>query len=788
LCLSLLIPDAVSAAPARHETVVAKTQPGPTETLILSVYINGSPTKLLAMVHRRPDGGFAIRPTDLATLDIRPDPAAMAPDGLIDLDRLPGVVCRYDAPDQIMDLTVPSAARLAHRYDVDSIPESHPTTQGYGAVLNYTLFGTTNLYFSQPIQFDIEQPALSSAFDGWFYSRYGIFDQSAIVSTTSNDLYDSVRLDSSWSYSDPKSLLTFQAGDLISGGLDWTRPVRLAGFQIRRNFGLRPDLVTMPMPSLSGSAAVPSTLDVYADNVKVYSQSIPPGPFQVSNIPMVTGAGTASVVVRDSLGRATTINAPFYGSSSLLRQGISDFSVEAGFPRQFYGIQSNDYFDTPAASGSVRYGLSDRLTLEAHSEGTAGVFDGGLGAVFPLWTFGLASLSGSGSTGNAGNGGQVSAGLQLGPHTLFFQAYSQRAFGEYSDIASVTADTKAPYPVYDWKPPRATDQVSLSSDLPRNLGNLSLNFSLIDYSGDSDRTRVVGISYNRKLFGDSSLYASAFRDLDNPKEAAVYVGISIPLGRRRSLTVNGNENQDEKVGGFDLSQSETQEIGSTGWRIHDEEGDNPNRFVDVSYHAQPARLEAGLQQFDDKYGASLEADGAIVAADGGVFFANRVDDAFAVVDAGAPGVEVLHENRPIGKTNAAGKLLVTNLNSYQQNKISIDPLTLPIDANVPQTKATVVPADRSGAVVNFGVVTDAPAALVTFQNASGHVLDPGLAGTLDDSGKSFIIGYDGEAYIQGLSPQNRVSITLADGSVCRASFAFTPTPDGQTQIPGVVCR
>ncbi|MBX4378754.1 hypothetical protein K4H02_27235, partial [Mycobacterium tuberculosis] len=78
-----------------------------------------------------------------------------------------------------------------------------------------------------------------------------------------------------------------------SGGLQWTRPVYLGGLQVQRNFHLRSDLVTIPIPVISGSAAVPSTLEVYTQNVKTYSGTVPSGPFQVTNFPVFTGAGQA---------------------------------------------------------------------------------------------------------------------------------------------------------------------------------------------------------------------------------------------------------------------------------------------------------------------------------------------------------------------------------------------------------------------------------------------------------------------------------------------------------------
>ena len=68
------------------------------------------------------------------------------------------------------------------------------------------------------------------------------------------------RLDSTLTYDDPARLATARLGDLISGGLSWTRPIRLGGIQLARNFGLRQDLVTLPLPAFSGTAAVPSTI------------------------------------------------------------------------------------------------------------------------------------------------------------------------------------------------------------------------------------------------------------------------------------------------------------------------------------------------------------------------------------------------------------------------------------------------------------------------------------------------------------------------------------------------
>src|SRR5262249_2706353 len=189
---------------------------------------------------------------------------------------------------------------------------------------------------------------------------------------TVNREFDTLRLDTTWSYSDPGTAVTYRAGDAISGALPWTRSIRLGGVQVQRNFALRPDLVTLPLPSTAGSAAVASTVDVYLNNVKTYSQDVGTGPYQINNLPMA-GGGTARIVVQDASGKTVETTMPFYSSPRLLRDGVLDFSLEAGLPRLNYGTQSFSYVRDPVGSASSRWGMFDWLALEGHAEGGDGL-------------------------------------------------------------------------------------------------------------------------------------------------------------------------------------------------------------------------------------------------------------------------------------------------------------------------------------------------------------------------------------------------------------------------------
>ena len=86
------------------------------------------------------------------------------------------------------------------------------------------------------------------------------------------------------------------------------------------------------------------------------------GPYRISNVPAVTGAGTARVVLRDASGRETVTNLPFYVSSKLLAEGLFDFSLEAGMPRLFYATAADSYARQFVASASGR--RKARLSLQ----------------------------------------------------------------------------------------------------------------------------------------------------------------------------------------------------------------------------------------------------------------------------------------------------------------------------------------------------------------------------------------------------------------------------------------
>ncbi|GGD27611.1 fimbrial biogenesis outer membrane usher protein [Aureimonas glaciei] len=793
--LVVLCPFQPNPSPAQVPAaapVAAAPDAADSRALFLDVSVNGAPTGLIAAFVET-GGTLVAEAEELRSIGLFPAEEARLADGRILVDRLPGVRYGYDEASQQIDFSAGDAARVAAVIDasgarsiLDAPSNPGPTAQsGFGALLNYSLFAATpSAALRDVVRFD----GLSGAFEGRMFSPYGVVAQTFVASTDAGGDYDTKRLDTSWAYSDPETLRTYRAGDLITGGLDWNRPTRLAGVQIQRNFSLRSDLVTVPIPEISGSAAVPSTIDVYLNGTKRFSKEVAAGPFALTNLPVVNGAGTTRVVVRDAAGQESVSETAFFSSPKLLAQGLTDYSAELGFGRQFFGARSNAYDPRPMGSGSLRYGFSDWLTGEAHIEGGAEIANGGLGAVVAVGTLGTVSASAATSRSSTfGSGVQFGATAEFRVAQVNVSGRVQRTHGDYHDIASII-DAAARDPSLlqaGGRPAAAINQIAVSLPLVFDPSSVSLSFTEVT-AVDDQKKSVVGLSYSRKINKTGAVYLSGFKDLAS-EAFGVSAGLTLPLGEDYSTTASLYDGGDGPVASASLSRRGGQETGDYSWQLRDSEGKVSQRSATAQYHAEAADFVAAVGQSGDLFRATAQMDGAVVAAGGDLFFSRPIEDSFAIVDVGAADVEVSQENRAVGRTNARGKLLLPRLRAFEKNQISIDPGDLPLDTALNATRQVVVPVDRSGVVVAFAAAAKGGAALVSFTDAAGEALPLGAIGRLGADGEAFVIGYDGQAYVDGLSAANEVLVDLPEGGQCLARFSYQSDGGAQVAIPDAAC-
>jgi outer membrane usher protein len=779
LASALALPAAAAAMPAPYaptNSVGVSVIPGGGanesgvhgEDLYLEVVLNGSDTRQIAHFNRSGDAFFADAET-LRKLGFLLAPTAA---GEIDIGALPGVTVHYDEASQLMIISAPAelveqnVTLLNQRANPIPKPVASP-----GLLLNYDLYGSRD---SQ------ENTSLSLYTELRAFNAWGVLSNTALTRTIDlageSAQTDSVRLDTTFSRSFVDRALTLRVGDIISGALDWSRATRFGGIQLQSNFALQPDLITFPVPAFYGQASVPSTVDLYINGLKQYSSNVPAGPFQLNTVPVVNGNGQAAVVITDAMGRQTTIAFPFYTTNQLLKPGLSDYSLEFGFARENYGLHSFDYASDPALSGTWRRGFTNWLTLEGHAEGTSGLSEAGAGADFAIGDAGVLNASFAASNDRGTGGRQAELGYNWRNERFNFSLDTLRSFGDYRDVASR----------YSLPPPRRSDRALAGLMLGR-AGSLGVSYVSLEYPGQP-RSRYASAYYYRSLGPRIALNLSGNQNLDDHRDRSLFLGISLALDNNVSGSASLEHDRTGNLATLDISKPVNPD-GGFGWHLRAQDGnDQHGGLAEIGYNAQDGQILAGVQNFAGQTMGYADLSGALVFMDRQFFLARRIDDAFAVVSTdGVAGVPVLLENRPIGRTNARGDLLVTPLNAYQRNKLSIDPMNLPADVAINRVDAEAVPTDRAGTLVKFGI-RPVHAATVVLDDDAGEPLAVGSKVALRGSAApNTVVGYDGMVYLEGLSAHNTLDVTTAHGH-CTAQFDYHPPKQAVPLVGPLVCH
>lgn len=776
-CLGFLLP-----LPARADDV----------PLALELVLNGRTTDAVGQFVQRGQQILAT-PDDLRSLGFAVPEGESRP--LIPLTDLPGVSVRLNGPQQTLEVTASDAALQPTLLAAGRRPPLAPLAPSdWGMVTNYDLEATrTN-----------DSTTGGALLESRLLGPYGTLSSGTLSQSDPGPQSSPwVRLDTTYAYPDPDAMRRWRSGDVVTGALSWTRAVRLGGAQLATDFGMRPDLITYPVPSFGGSAAVPSTVDLMVNGTRAYSASVQPGPFEIASLPTVNGAGEAVVAVTNALGQQTLATVPFYITSDLLKPGLTSYSLEGGAARHDYGVRS-DAYGSGAASLSLRHGLTDWLTLEGHGEATSGIGLAGLGVVVRVGDLGVLSASAAGSRGRQGDGFRL-AGPAGG---ALFGVGFQRATPQY-DLGLSLLDASRGYrdlaAAEGTAYPRKTVIANLGIPLGR-AGHLNLTYinrhtgSLKLASGhlpgwdtgvatsySTQLTSQVSVGYTVPLTDSIAFMATGYIDPHDHKQFGLLAGLTFSLGGVSASTLGTAQNRD--VGSQASLQRTAISPGDIGYQLADTEGANPQRTAQGQYISPWGRVSAGVSQYGDAWAGRVGASGALVLMDGGVFAADQISDSFAIVKTGGlAGVHVSSENRAAGETDSSGRLLVPDLRGYDNNSLAIDADDIPPDYEVNRAAMKVRPGDTSGVVVDFGVRPLTPAVL-RLVLPDGRPVPLRSEIRLDgDAGPARPIGHDGQAYVTHLKDENRAVVTLPDGRQCRVRFPYHHVPGEMPTIGPLKCR
>ena len=197
----------------------------------------------------------------------------------------------------------------------------------------------------------------------------------------------------------------------------------------------------------------------------------------------------------------------------------------------------------------------------------------------------------------------------------------------------------------------------------------------------------------------------------------------------------------------------------------------------AQYQTGFGRYEAQLDQLNSVTSGAVRAAGGIVVAGDRIFATRPVEEAYALVRVGVPGVTTYLENQAAGVTDDQGDLLVPSLLARYSNRLSIRAADIPMDYEVGKVEQLVAPFRKGGMVVRFDV-TPIRAVVGRLQLAAGDQAAPGggeLVVVQDGTELRAATSGDGRFFLEGARPGMHAADVTWRGGTCRATLAI---PDG----------
>ncbi|MBK3332083.1 fimbrial biogenesis outer membrane usher protein [Persephonella atlantica] len=559
---------------------------------------------------------------------------------------------------------------------------------------------------------------------------------------------------------DIERLITFEYGDIYAKSTFWGSAVRIAGIQVSKNFRLKPDIITYPLPDFQGEVMLPSSIDIYYNQAKVLTENLKPGPFEIKDIPIMTGEGNLRVVIKDVLGREKVVEIPFMTDRALLKPGLTEYAISIGAIKKNY---FNDFFSYGKFVFNSYY---KKGVLNWFSFGTGLYLQGADGFAAGFSPYFLSKLGLIiPKTALSYNKGKFSAlyGIDYSKRIGIFNArfsYTKRQdnfLRPSSRLASIKESITS----------------SLSVNMG-NFGNITLFYNRRAYEGDREEEQTTNIIYNKSLFKRVSLNVGYSKSLKNQY---FYGSLNLPLGGSHSSSFKYQNKDSQNSYTFSVRRNNSFNKGLSYQGSFNKTDGNNNITFSSSYNFEQLTLSGGISSTKNSSYSSTSyragVSGSIIFMDGEIFLKRKIYNSFAIIKIDPPmkNVEVKVNNRAAGKTDKRGTLFVPYLNPYRHNEVRINPATLDIKSVIDKNIYSFIPYQKHGYLLKFKT-KKVNSIRLKILLPDGSYLPAGSKIEVDgkDSG---IVGFKGKSYIENISVgKHKISVDYLDGR-CETEINIT---------------
>lgn len=735
------------------------------ETLYLEIVINGrNTTRIVEVIQKEND--WEISTKELIGLGLKLDSIK---NERILLSEIQNTQAVYDSELERLLVTVPNNL-LPMQYFGANIPDATRSAprRDPGVFINYNLVSISG-------NSDIKMTSLWNELH--FFNDHFFFVNNGMLQDKGTELSPSgyTRFETYFQRDNEESLQSITLGDVINATPSWGQSVRMGGIRIARDYELNPNVITYPLPEFYGESALPGSVDLIINNQLRWRDQVTSGPFLINMVPYMSGAGVAQVVTTNAQGQQVRQAVNFYVTSELLAPNRFDYDLTVGFRREDFGLVSDNYEQDPAFSTSLRYGLNRYVTPQLLIQARDGLKLAGAGFTFLAGNWGVFDIAGAASHYNnfgiRENGTQNSISYNYNYKKIGINANYIGRTGDYRDLGSQDN------PLLATNKPNTQMQVALSLHDNR-LGSFNLGYFRIKDERKENRS-VINFSWSRYYKNDITSFFNVSRTLFDRPENLMSFTLSIPFGSRGQISDSVRRDAEGNWTNQFQAVSNAPYKGGFGWGISLDDSPQKNRYATADWRT--AYSEFSLSAFESKrqtqYTAAL--NGALVFMDNNVYATRFVTDSFAVVETEQSNIPVMIGHQLVGRTDINGKLLVPDLDSYLENRLSIDPMFLPANAIVDSIEKLVTPRRKGGIHVKFPIVF-AQSALARVVMTDQQPIPAGAILADKNSNKNFTVGWDGDLYLENL--QEALTLFWADGE---CFLEIKPAEDRSLALPRI---
>lgn len=544
-------------------------------------------------------------------------------------------------------------------------------------------------------------------------------------------------------------------------------------------------------PEVTGVAKTNATVIISQQGRVLYETQVAAGPFRIQDLNDAV-SGELNVVIKEQDGTTQEFTMNTSSIPYLTRPGLVQYKFTIGRPTNW-----NHRFNGPVfGNGEFSWGVNNGWSLYGGTLGSQDYHALSVGIGRDLLVFGALSADITQSWAQLPQDSyRTGASYRLSYSKNFDKYDSQVTFAGYrfsqEDYMSMSEYLDARNDGSRAGKSKEMYTISLNKHF-RDLGlSTYLNFYQQSY-WDKPSSQRYNLSVSRYFslgnFKNLSLSLSAYRSRNNgTNDDGVTVSLGVPLGNA-TVTYTGafdNKDNSHNIGYFSrINDKQSYNLVAGGAR----KGANLSGYFtnDGDY----ARLNTTASYSQGRYssvGANMQGGLTLTAEGGALHRSNIMGGTRMLLDTqGVANVPVRGYGSEV-RTNSFGKAVITDVNSYYRNRLSIDVNKLGRNAEATTSVVQATLTEGAFGYRKFDVISGAKA-MAVIKSADGSAPPFGATVMNKNSQTTGLVNDDGNVYLSGVTPGAVMSVHWAGEAQCQISVPMNLPADMLTNLLLLPCE